>query len=64
MTSLLGGSGGECVYIMIFYNPVSIFFRCPHLLLENAISDLIRPVNERKLGSLRNHDGDAEDNVD
>ena len=25
MTSLLGGSGGECVYIIIFYNPVRIF---------------------------------------
>ena len=25
MTSLLGGSGGECVYIIIFYNPATIF---------------------------------------
>ena len=25
VTSLLGGSGGECVYIIIFYNPVRIF---------------------------------------
>ena len=64
MTSLLGGSGGECVYVIIFFNPVRIFSVALTYHWENAISDFIQPVDERKPGSLKQHDGDAEDNVD
>ena len=60
MTSLLGGSGGESVYIIIFCNPATIFpLRSFATAGKNTMSDFIRPVDERKLGSLTNHNGDA-----